>query len=183
MIVASLSLWMLSGYSIVALESLSVAGVGSVICPSVGCSVAGDRDVGGDVGIVGSVCGIELGLEVDEEGCSDRGRFGGSVLSWSLSSGRDCRVGGVFGVAEIGFRIDRGSDFGRDVGIRGCLRSSRDLSKEDCGDPNLWSSMVMFCGCSCCIEEMSSRVMSSSDIACGCCVGCKGAVGGAGGCC
>ena len=106
------------------------------------------------------------------------------MLSWLSSSGRDCRVvGGVFGVAETGLRIDRGSDFGRDVGIRGCLRSSRDLSKEDCGDSILWSSMVMFCGGSCCIEEMSSRVMSSCDIGCGCCCGCKGAVGGCGGCC
>ena len=165
---------------------MSLAGVGSRSCPSVGCSVAGDSDVGGDVGVVGSVTGVVVGVRTDVEldGCSDLGRFGGSVLSWLLSSGRDCRVGGgVFGVAEIGLRIDRGSDFGRGVGIRGCLRSSRDLSKEDCGDSILWSSMVMLTGCSCCIEEMSSRVMSSCDIACGCCVGCRGAVGGCGGCC
>jgi hypothetical protein len=135
-----------SGYSIVALESSCLAGVGSVSCPSVGCSVGGERDEG-DVEVVGSVCGCVAGVEVDVgcvlsggrddelDGCSDLGRFGGSELSWSLSSCRDCRVaGGVFGVADCGLRIDRGSDFGRDIGCRGCRRSSRDLSKDDCGD-------------------------------------------------
>jgi hypothetical protein len=161
-----------------------------VSCPSVGCNVVGDNDVG-DVEVVGNVAGVDEdvgcvltgGRDDELDGCSDLGRFGGSEVSWLLSSGRDCRVGGVFGVAEIGLRIDRGSDFGRDVGIRGCRRSSRDLSRGDRGESILWSSMVMFCGCSCCIEEMSSMVMSSCDIACGCCVGCKGAVGGCGGCC
>ena len=133
-------------------------------------------------------------MELD--GCSARSRFGGSVSLLSLSSGRDCRAGGVFGgvTVECGLRIDRGSDGGCiafGTYGRACRRDSRDLSKDDCGDLILWSSMSMLMLVGCCIEDMSSNVTSLSKDDCGngticggrCCrTGCCGAVGGCGVC-